>query len=254
MAAACSTFEREPVMAREVLLARTMVQLADSLVADFDVVDLLTVLVDRSVEVLDVSAAGLMLSGPDGDARVVASSSDAMRVLELFELPAAEGPCFDCLRSGEPVMDGDLGASIDRWPRFAAHATAAGFRSASALPMRLRGRILGALNLFRDEPGPMSADDVVIAQAFADIATIAILQHRAATEARTLNENLTYALNSRIVIEQAKGVLAERSGVGMPEAFERLRRHARRDNLRLADLARAVIDGSVAESALDPFP
>jgi GAF domain-containing protein len=194
-----------------------------------------------------------MLIGPGDDAKVVASSSEVMRVLELFELQAAEGPCFDCLRSGQPVIDGDLGIAASRWPRFSVEATAAGFRSASAVPMRLRTRVLGALNLFRRKAGPMADEDVDVAQAFADIATIAIVQHHAAAEASRLNENLTHALNSRIVIEQAKGVLAERTGVAMTDAFERLRRHAREHNLRLADLARSVVSGETTEDTLDPL-
>ena len=241
-------------MAREVLLAQTMVQLADNLVADFDVVDLLTLLADRCVEVLDVTAAGLMLVGPDGEARVVASSSEAMRILELFELQAAQGPCFDCLETGEAVTDGILSDAVERWPRFAPKAIAAGFGSATALPMRLRGRVIGALNLFRDVPLPVDADDLVVAQSFADVATIAILQDRASNEARRLNENLTYALNSRIVIEQAKGVLAERTGVDMEHSFDRLRRHARSHNVRLADLARDLIAGTFDAADLDPAP
>ena len=228
-----------------------MVELADNLVADFDVVELLTLLAGRCVDVLDVDAAGLMLLGPDDQPRVVASSSEAMRILELFELQTEEGPCFDCLRSGEPVIDADLAASRERWPRFAVEATTAGFRSGSAVPMRLRGTVIGALNLFRAPAGPLAPDDLGVAQAFADVATITILQHRATTEASRLNENLTYALHSRIVIEQAKGVLAERTGVGMTEAFDRLRTHARNHNLKLADLAQGVVDGTTSTDNLD---
>jgi GAF domain-containing protein len=239
---------------REGLLAQTMVQLADSLVDDFDVVDLLTLLAARCVEVLDVSAAGLMLVGSDGEPHVIASSSEAMRVLELFELQAAEGPCFDCLRSGEPVVDGGLLEAAARWPRFAPEARSAGFSSASAIPMRLRGTVIGALNLFGDRDDLLRADDIVVAQAFADIATIAILQRRAAAEARTLNENLTYALNSRIVIEQAKGVLAERVGVDLSTAFETMRRYARSHNLRLADLSQSVVDGTFDHTRFDVAP
>ena len=240
-------------MPREALLAQTMVQLADNLVDDFDVVDLLTMLSDRCVEVLDVAAAGLMLIGTDGTPHVLASSSEAMRVLELFELQANEGPCFDCLQSGVASIGEALEDSLDRWPRFAPEAIAAGFRSASAVPMRLRGEVIGALNLFRDVAGPVSADDAAIAQAFADVATIAILQHRTAAEARTLNENLTNALNSRIVIEQAKGVLAERLQVEMTVAFETLRHHARNHNLRLADLSRQLVEGAFDHGDLDPL-
>jgi GAF domain-containing protein len=237
-------------MPREATLARTLVELADTLVADFDVVDLLTLLTDRCVDVLDVGAAGLMLVAPDGELRVMASSSEAMRVLELFELQSEEGPCLDCYRTGEPIVNQDLAKANGRWPRFAAEALAAGFRSVHALPMRLRGTVIGALNLFHIEPGEMQPADVVAAQALADGATIAILQHRAALEAQVLNEQLNHALNSRIVIEQAKGMVAERENLNMEQAFSRLRQHARNHNVRLADVARDVIGGTLAASAL----
>lgn len=241
-------------MPREAMLARTFVELADTLVADFDVVELLAVLADRCVEVLDVGAAGLMLVAPDGDLRVMASSSEAMRVLELFELQSQEGPCLDCYRTGVPVVNQDLATANGRWPRFAAEALAAGFRSVHALPMRLRGAVIGALNLFNVDSGEMRQADVGVAQALADVATIAVLQHRAALEAQVLNEQLNYALNSRIVIEQAKGIVAERRNLDMEEAFAALRNHARNHNLRLADVAGAVIDGTMAVPRLDPLP
>ena len=242
-------------MPREALLVRTMVELADTLVDDFDVVELLTRLADRCVEVLDVSAAGLMLARPGGgDLHVVASSSDAMRVLELYELQAEEGPCLDCYRSGEPVLNEDLAATNGRWPRFAPRALEAGFRSVHALPMRLRGQTIGALNLFRVAEGGLDEADVLAAQALADIATIAILQQRAAAEARVLNEQLSGALDTRIVIEQAKGMLSERANLDMEQSFVRLRAHARSHNLRLADVARDVIDGTLSTESLEPAP
>jgi GAF domain-containing protein len=234
------------------LVARTMVELADTLVDDFDVVELLTILADRSVEVLEVSAAGLMLVTPEEGLRVMASSSEAMRVLELFELQAEEGPCLDCYRTGEPVANGDLAAEDSRWPLFAPEALAAGFRSVHALPMRLRGVTVGALNLFRTDLGTLQEGDLSVAQAFADVATIAILQHRAALQAQAVNEQLNGALHSRIVIEQAKGVLAERAGIGMEEAFSRLRKYARNHNLRLAAVAQDVIEGTLETGSLDP--
>jgi GAF domain-containing protein len=239
---------------REALLARALVELADTLVADFDVVELLTLLADRCVEVLDVAAAGLMLAGPDGDLRVMASSSEAMRVLELFELQSKEGPCPDCYLSGKPVINQDLAMATGRWPRFAPQALAAGFHSVHALPMRLRGTVIGALNLFHLEPGEMGGADVEAAQALADVATIAILQHRAALEAQVVNQQRQHALNSRIIIQQAKGMVAERQGLNMEQAFTALRNHARNHNLRLVVLAEAVIGGSLAASALDPVP
>lgn len=241
-------------MRKESLLARTLVELADTLVADFDVVELLTRLADRCVEVLDVGAAGLMLAGPDGDLRVMASSNEAMRTLELFELQAKEGPCLDCYRSGAPVLEADLSAIGTRWPHFAPEALAAGFRSVQALPMRLRGNIIGALNLFGADPDEMRSVDMESAQALADVATIAILQQRKSYQAQVLNQQLQHALNSRVVIEQAKGMVAARENLNMPAAFSTLRSYARLHNLRLVDVATSVVAGSLRPSALRSTP
>jgi transcriptional regulator with GAF, ATPase, and Fis domain len=240
-------------MASESLLAQTMVELADTLVDDFDVVELLTRLADRCVEVLGFAAAGLMLAAADGELRVVASSSDAMRVLELFELQAEEGPCPDCFRSGVPIVDVKLSDNAERWPRFASEAITAGFSTVHALPMRLRGTTIGALNLFQTNDGSVDVSDLAAARAFADIATIGILQHRAMHEAQMLNEQLLHALNSRIAIEQAKGMISERMGFDMEQSFMLLRNHARNHNLQLAVLAQDVIGGRVAPSSLDPL-
>jgi GAF domain-containing protein len=236
---------------REAVLARTFVQLADTLVADYDIVELLTLVTDCCVDVLDVASAGIMLVAPEGDLRVVASSSEAMRVLELFEVQAQEGPCLDCYRTGDPIVNQDLATVHGRWPRFAPEAIVAGFHSVHALPMRLRGNVIGALNLFRREPGEMRQADVEAAQALADVATIGILQHRATLEAQVLNDQLNHALNSRIVIEQAKGMIAERLGVNIEHAFAILRGHARNHNLRLVDVAHDLIRGALPASALD---
>jgi GAF domain-containing protein len=232
------------------MLTRTLVQLADTLVADYDVVEVLTLVTDCCVDVLDVASAGIMLVAPEGDLRVAASSSEAMRVLELFELQAQEGPCLDCYRAGQPIVNQDLGTVNGRWPRFAPEALAAGFYSVNALPMRLRGSILGAVNLFRRDPGEMRQADVEAAQALADVATIAILQHRAGLEAQAVNQQLNHALNSRIIVEQAKGMIAERLGVTLGEAFAILRGHARDPNLRLVDVAHNVITGTLTATAL----
>ncbi len=240
------------LMPREALLARTFVELADTLVADFDVIELLTLLAARCVDVLEVDAAGLMLVAPDGDLRVMASSSETMRLLELFELQSQEGPCLDCYRSGLPVVNQDLATVNSRWPRFAAEALAAGFHSVHALPLRLRGAVIGALNLFHVEAGQMRQADIDAAQALADVATIAILQHRAALEAQVVNEQLNHAVNSRIVIEQAKGIIAHRENLNMEQAFSTLRNYARNRNLRLIDVAHDIIDGTLAASVLGP--
>jgi GAF domain-containing protein len=239
-------------MPREALLARTLVELADTLVDDFDVVELLTLLTDRCVEVLDVTAAGLMLVAVEGDLRVVASSSEEMRVVELFELQSQEGPCPDCYRTGEAVLNQDLARDYGRWPRFGPVALEAGFRSVHAIPMRLRGVTIGALNLFRADEGLLEEADVVAAQALADVATIGILQHRAAIQAHIVVDQLNHALNSRIIIEQAKGILAERTHLDMNDAFSWLRNHARNHNLLLVDVAQSVIDGTLAPAPPRP--
>ncbi|HUR22808.1 MAG TPA: SpoIIE family protein phosphatase, partial [Acidimicrobiales bacterium] len=232
-------------------LARTLVELADTLVDDFDVVELLTLLTDRCVEVLDVAAAGLMLAYPGGELRVMASSSAAMRLLELFELQSEEGPCPDCYRTGEPIVNHRLAAEGGPWPQFEPRAVDAGFQSVHALPMRLRDVTIGALNLFRTDEGALNDADVAAAQALADVATIAVLHHHSARNTQLVNEQLHHALNSRVVIEQAKGIVTERAGLDMSQAFSALRNHARRHNLRLVDVAKDVIAGAVAVPSLD---
>jgi GAF domain-containing protein len=238
-------------MSREALLARTLVELSDTLVDDFDLVELLITLTNRCVEVLDVAAAGIMLASADGRLRMVASSSPALRLLELFEEQFEEGPCPDSYRTGKPVINLDLADVGDLWPRFGPRAIAAGFRSAHALPMRLRARTIGALNLLRVDDGQLNSADVAVAQVFADAATIGILQHRAAIEADVLNAQLQGALNSRIVIEQAKGVVAESLGDDMEQAFRRLHQYARNNNKRLTDVARSVVDKTLAPRLLN---
>ena len=238
-------------MTREALLAQTLVELADTLVDDFDVVDLLVKLADRCVEVLDVAAAGIMLASPEGNLRSVASSSEAVRMLELFELQAQEGPCLDCFRTGHPELNQALAAADGRWPRFAPEALAAGFQSVQAVPLRLRGNVIGALNLFHTDNRELTDADVNAAQAFADIAIIAILQHRAARESQLVNEQLNRALNSRIVIEQAKGMLAERLDLTMEQGFSALRGYARNHNLRLADVANDIVTGALRSADLE---
>jgi GAF domain-containing protein len=232
-------------MTREAEVVRSLVDLADNLVADYDVIDLLTGLTDRCVHVLGASAAGVMLASANGDLRLVASSSDAMRVVELFELQTQEGPCLDAFRTGERVAHENLAAGAGRWPRFATVALEAGFRSVFALPLRLRDTTIGALNLFSVEQSPMDEPDVLVARAFADLATISVLQQRAVADSQRLNEQLAHALTSRILIEQAKGVVFERAGIDMTEAFARLRGYAREHNLRLTDVAQSAIEGTL---------
>ncbi|MFC8247451.1 GAF and ANTAR domain-containing protein [Streptomyces chartreusis] len=226
------------------LLAKTFVELADNLVADFDLIDFLRLLTDRCVGMLDVSAAGVLLADRDGKLRVMAASDEQVRLLELFQLQNDEGPCLECFRTGVSVIVSDLGTVTARWPHFAVAAQRSGFGAVQALPMRLRDEVVGALNLFRTTPGPFDPAAAPVAQALADVATISLLQQRTAQRSTVLNEQLQTALNSRVLIEQAKGKLAERQGIDMEQAFTALRGYARSHNRRLADVARALIDGS----------
>jgi GAF domain-containing protein len=236
-------------MTREADVVQSLVDLADTLVGDYDVVDLLTGLTDRCVRLLGATAAGVMLASAGGGLRLVASSSETMRVLELFELQAEEGPCLDAFRTGERVAHENLRAGTGRWPRFATVALEAGFRSVFALPLRLRDMTIGALNLASEEQAPMAEADVLVARAFADLATISVIHQRATVETQSVNEQLSRALTSRIVIEQAKGVVFARSGVDMSEGFVRLRAYARSHNLHLTDVAQAAIDGTLDPAA-----
>src|SRR5580692_374968 len=221
------------------------------MVAGFDVIDFMHVLTDRSVQLLDVSAAGLLLADPRGELRVVAASSEAARLLELFQIQDDQGPCLDCFRAGQPVDSGDLAAEARRWPRFAPAARQAGFAAVQALPMRLREQVIGALNLFRADAGALAPADIRIGQALADVATISLLHERSMRHSDTLNEQLQTALNSRVISEQAKGKLAERLGVDMDQAFSLLRDRARVSNRRLSDLARDFVDGTEALAGLN---
>ncbi len=226
-------------------LAETFVELADTLVAEFDLIEFLQMLVERCVELLDVTAAGLLLADRYGALHVMASSSEQVRLLELFQLQNDDGPCLDCYGSGTAVSHGDLAQAQPRWPTFAAAATTAGFAAVDALPMRLRGDVIGALNLFHTVPGGLDETGHRIGQAMVDVATIGLLQERSITHHERLSTQLQEALNTRVIIEQAKGMLAERLGTDPGHAFDVLRGYARSRGLRLTDLATSIADGSV---------
>jgi GAF domain-containing protein len=230
--------------ASEMLLSQTFVQLADSLVDDFDIIELLTLLSDRCVEMFDAGAAAILLGDQRGTLQVVAASTEQARLLELFQLQNDEGPCLECFSSGEAIVSGDL-ATVDRWPLFGREAQAAGFRSVQAFPLRLRAVVIGTLNIFMRNRVALSDEDLGLCQALADVATIAILQNQAATEAQTVNGQLQRALDSRIAIEQAKGILAERAHIDMPDAFSQLRQYARNNNLQLSEVATALVEGTL---------
>jgi transcriptional regulator with GAF, ATPase, and Fis domain len=227
-------------------LADAFVALADTLVDDFDVVDFLHELTVRCAQVLGVTAAGVLLTDQRGALRMVAASTEQTRLLELLQSQTDQGPCPECFHTGRPVAVADLSGptAAGRWPRFVAQARQVGFASVHALPMRLRTDIIGALNLFDTRPGTLDEDTLRLAQALADVATIGLLQARAIRQRDTLAEQLQTALNSRVVIEQAKGVIAERHHVDMDQSFTLLRGTARTNNRRLSELARAVVDGS----------
>ena len=226
------------------LLSDTFVELADTMVADFDIIDFLHLLTDRAVRLLAASAAGVVLADPRGELRVAAASTEQAGLLELFQLQNDEGPCLECFRTGRPVTAAGLAGATQRWPRFATAAAQAGFAAVEALPMRLRDQVIGALNLFRAEPGPLGTADLRIGQALADVATIGLLHERNVRRRETVAEQLQAALNSRVVIEQAKGKLAERLGIDMDRAFAMLRDYARNTNQRLT----AATAGSMASS------
>jgi transcriptional regulator with GAF, ATPase, and Fis domain len=235
---------------REQLIATTFVELADTLVADFDVIDFLHTLATRSVELLGATAAGIMLADQRGELQVVASSTEEARLLELYELQNNEGPCLDCYRTGRPVAFDDLPAMHAAWPAFTPRLRQHGFRSAQALPMRLRTETIGALNLFRTEPGPLTEGNLGIGQAMADVATVGLLQVRAIAARELLATQLQTALTSRVLLEQAKGMLAQRAGLTMDQAFQLMRGYARSNNRRLSDVAAHIIDGSLSNHLL----
>jgi transcriptional regulator with GAF, ATPase, and Fis domain len=221
-------------------LAEVFVQVADTLVDEFDLIEFLQMVTSQTSELVDARAAGLLLADRKGHLQLMAASDERTQMLELFQVQTVEGPCQDCYREGEAVVNADLREAAGRWPKFAPRAVEAGFRSVHAFPLRLRRETIGALNLFGTDVGSMEPDDVQVVQAFADVATIGLLQERAVRRGEVLSEQLQSALNSRIVIEQAKGALAQIHSITTDEAFARLRAFSRRNNLRLGEVAQAV--------------
>ncbi|WP_088320015.1 GAF and ANTAR domain-containing protein [Kineosporia sp. R_H_3] len=222
-------------------LAEVFVEVADTLVDDFDVIEFLEMITTRTSELVSVPAVGLLLDDGRGRLQFMAASDEETRLLELFQIQHNEGPCLDAFTLGTQVVNADLAHAESRWPTFAPRATASGFRSVHALPLRLRSTVIGALNLFGTDAGSLEPGDVKIVQALADVATIGLLQEKAIRNGEMLTEQLQHALNSRVVIEQAKGALARTHGIGVDAAFELLRTYARNHNRKLVDLARVVV-------------
>lgn len=233
-------------------LAQVFVELADTLVDDFDMLDFLNTLVERCVELLSVSAAGVVLADQEGGMAMAAASSEQARLVELLSVQTDEGPSLECIRTGQPVSSPDLATEGDRWPRFGPAAGAAGFHAAYAVPMRLRQTVIGSLNLLDTRPDGVDAASVLLGQALADVATIGLLQQRAIRDSAMLVDQLQTALNSRVVIEQAKGALFAHGGVSMEDAFAALRSYARSNKMRLIEVARSVAEGTARLDAILP--
>lgn len=234
-------------------LAKTFVEVSDTLVDDFDLIDFLHTLALRTVELVGAGASGLLLADQRGRLEFMAASDEDTRLLELFQVQASEGPCLDAFRTATPVVNADLSTASGRWPTFAPRATAAGYRSVHAFPLRLRTKVIGVLNLFgTDRSTALDPADVPIVQALADVATIALLQERAIRHGEVLSEQLQGALNSRITIEQAKGAVAHANDISVDEAFRLIRDYARRNNRRLSDVARAVFTDPAGTALVTP--
>jgi GAF domain-containing protein len=234
---------------RQALTATTFVEIVDTLVDDFDVIDVLTVLTSRSVELLEAAAAGILLADSGGHLRVIGASTEQVQLLELFQIQNDEGPCLDCFHTGKVVVNASLDATSP-WPEFAAESVRAGFPAVCAVPLRLKDVTLGCLNLFMSEPVQLSDAEVALAQALADVASIAIVQDQATRQAAIREGHLQHALNSRIAIEQAKGMIAEHGGVDMDDAFARLRAFARNNNRGLTEVAESLVAGKVTVDAI----
>lgn len=227
--------------AREDDIVAAFVSMAGSLAQGHDVSELLTQLAADCARLLDVSAVGLLLADPRGALHVVAASSERVADLEAFQAQRAQGPCHTCFLDGRPVNVPDLAAAAERWPEFAVVAARAGVASVHAVPMRLRDDVVGALNLFGSSPGSIGDSDLRLAQALADVATIALVQDRAAADKTVVNEQLQSALDSRVVLEQAKGVLFYSGDLSMSDAYTALRTYARDHNIKLTELSRALV-------------
>jgi hypothetical protein len=238
-------------VSREQLLVRTLLELADTMVADYDVLDVLYLLCDRVVELVDADAAGVLLMAPGGGLEVAAATSHDMRQLEGVEAAHQQGPCAEAHRTGEVVDEGDLREQRERWPQFGEAALALGFRSVHARPLRLRGESIGALNVFRRRVGRFSSDDADVLAGLADMATVGIVSQRALDAAEGQVLHLQQALSRRAVVDQATAVLADRLGTDQGDAFQRLRGHARDHNERLRDLAHRFLAGEIGVRELE---
>lgn len=229
---------------RQTLTTSTFVEIVETLIDNFDVIEVLTTLTARSVDLLDAGAAGVLLADSDGNLRVIGASTEQIQLLELFQIQNEEGPSLDCFQSGEVVRHPDL-KTPSRWPLFSEECTRAGYAAVCAVPMRLKNRTIGCLNLFLEQPGGLSDSDISLAQALADVATIVIIQDQASRDAAIREGHLHIALTSRIAIEQAKGMIAERCDVDMDGAFSLLRNYSRNRNVALTSVSKSLVAGTI---------
>lgn len=235
---------------REHEIIRAFVDLSNELVDDYDLVDMLSQLTAHCAGLLDISSAGLLLADGRGVLHLMASSSERTHHLEVFQLQREEGPCLDCFHERRPIKVADLDAAKERWPQFCEAASIVGIKSVHALPMRLKDNVLGTLGLFGSEVGPMEEDDLELAQALVHVASVAIINERSANDRATVNSQLEHALTSRVVVEQAKGVLAHAGGLDMDAAFAVLRRYARDHSRKLSEIAAEVVSRVLPQEAL----
>jgi hypothetical protein len=235
---------------RERGVISAFVGIAKSLTEGYDVVELYATLTADCVRLLDVASAGLLLADEGGVLHLMAASSERTHDIETFQLQRHEGPCLDCFREGAPVLADDLAAEHDRWPQFVPAALNAGFTSVHALPMRLQDTVLGTLGLFGAEPGRLSDDDLHLGQALAATASLALVAERNSADKDAINAQLHTALQSRVVLEQAKGLLAQSGDLDMQQAFTVLRRYARDHNLKLSHVAAQAVDRTLAAPAI----
>lgn len=232
--------------ARETRISAAFVAVADTLTTDFDAVELLHTLINDCVEILDMNAGGLMLADSTGELHLMTSTSEAAELVEIMQMAASSGPCIDCFNTGSAVAVSDITQETSRWPEFVRVALSQDYRSVLATPMKLRGNVIGTMNLFSFTVGEVSERDAAVAQALADVATIGILQERVIREGHIIEEQLHRALDSRIIIEQAKGVIASSLALTMDEAFALLRTYARDRNLTIRSVSGRVVDQELA--------
>lgn len=232
-------------ISREQRINEAFVKVAGTLMDQYDVVDLLSALVEECTDLLDIQAGGLLIANNLGELELIASTSEEAEFVEVMQLAAGAGPCVDCFHTGEQVSVDNIDASGDRWPEFRKAAMRKGFQAIHATPMRIRGKIIGSLNLLGTTPRHLSDRDAKLAQALADVAVIGILQERSLRDVNFVNEQLQLALDTRILVEQAKGVLAQMEKLDMDAAFTVLRAYSRANGISLRITAQNVINRSL---------